>query len=169
MKIRPTSPTRSIALGGIAAASAFAVSMFAAGAAFASPAPTKLVPSVGTVPSGLTSLDHGALPVTASLPLLGSAGQAAGAAGGLGLLSALPLVSSLAHGGMPAVARQCAPRGVKKIKKELTLAQKAVGSIRSGLPVPGGLSGPSGALPNAGGVTGLLGGLPLTGLLHSVK
>lgn len=161
-------PVKIIALGGLAAASAFAVSMFAAGAAFAStPGATKLVPSVGTVPSGLTSLDHGGLPVTASLPALGG-GSLTGAAGGLGLFSALPLVSKLT----PAATQQSALTGAKpagQVKQALTPARTTAGSSRSGAPVTGGLSGPSGALPNVSGITGLLKGIPLASLLGSAK
>jgi len=174
VKKRPTchtQPVKTVALGGLAAASAFAVSVFAAGAAFAStPGSTKLVPSAGTVPAGLTSLDNGGLPVTASLPTLGGGGLT-GAASGLGLLSALPLVSSLG-GAAPAATQQralAAGQPAGHVKKTLTPASNAVGSVRSGGPVTGGLSGPSGALPNASGITGLLKGIPLTSLLGSVK
>jgi hypothetical protein len=170
--ICPTPPVRSIALGGLAAASAFAVSVFAAGAAFASsPGSTKLVPAVGTVPSGLTTLDHGGLPVTASLPAFGGSGLT-GAASGLGLLSALPLLSNLGGATAPAAAHQSAPAGrtpAKRGRKALTPAHTTVGSARSGAPVTGGLSGASGTLPNVSGITGLLNGIPLTSLLHSVK
>jgi hypothetical protein len=167
-----TRPVRNIALGGLAAASTFAAGVFAAGAAFAStPGSTRLVPSVGTVPAGLTSLDHGGLPVTASLPVLGGSGLT-GAASGLGLLSALPLAGNVA----PAATPQSALTGGKatgkttgQVKKALTPARTAVGSTSSGAPVTGGLSGPSGALPNVSGITGLLKGIPVTKLLGSVK
>jgi hypothetical protein len=175
VKKRPMCHTRAVknaALSGLAAASAVAVSVFAAGAAFAStPGSTKLVPSVGTVPAGLTTLDHGGLPVTASLPALGGGGLT-GAASGLGLLSALPLLGNLSGTAAPAAAQQSAlvsgkPAG--HVKKALTPASNTVGSASSSTPVTGGLSGPSGALPNVSGITGLLKGIPLTSLLGSVK
>jgi hypothetical protein len=168
VKKRPTCHNRLVRSIAFGTASAFAVSVFAAGAAFAStPGSTRLVPSVGTVPSGLTSLDHGGLPVTASLPALGGS-SLTGAASGLGLLSALPLVSNLT----PATTQQRALAGVKpagRVRKTLTPARNTAGSTSSGTPVTGGLSGPSGALPNVSGITGLLKGIPLTSLLGSVK
>ncbi|HEY2576412.1 MAG TPA: hypothetical protein VGI74_08905 [Streptosporangiaceae bacterium] len=174
MQKRPmchTRPVRNIALGSLTAVAAFAVSVFATGAAFAStPGSAELVPSAGTVPSGLTSLDHGSLPVTASRPALGGGGLT-GAASGLGLLSALPLVGSLASGAAPAITHRSAPaaKPAGHAGKAQAQARNTVGSTGSSSPVTGGVSGPSGALPNVGGITGLLKGLPLTSLLGSVK
>jgi hypothetical protein len=176
VKKRPTCrtrPVKNIALGGITVASAFAVSVFAAGAAFAStPGSTKLVPSVGTVPTGLTSLDHGGLPVTTSVPMLGGSGLT-GAASGLGLLSALPLVGSLTGAAAPATAADQSAvvhsMPATHVKKGKTKPRTKVGSTRSTSPVTGGVSGASGALPNVGGITGLLHGIPLTSLLGAVN
>jgi hypothetical protein len=159
---------RQIVLGGLAAVSGLATSLFAAGAAFAATVPASGLPlnNVTREAAGVTNLQmvSGLVPVAGAMP--GLTGMA-GAVSGMGLAGLNGNLARVLGTGsiVPGVSNETRVANLRNLtagtsltKGALSSVSSTVGSVRSVSSMTGGTSGLTGELPNVGSISGLLRG-----------